>query len=149
MFVWVLPQKDGALWTDGVPGFVDLVSAPLPFHPKSSEAGARLPGQAEAGAEGGEGRQVEESAVAAHVEGDASVLLTPHVELVIVSCAVGEQDDLPLFRQLSGHTHAESEGPQPHLLLRDQGHETEVRLIREDQDFLAQTHWSNTNREDS
>lgn len=139
VFVWVLPQEDGALWTDGVTGFVDLVGAALPVHPKGGEAGARLPGEAEAGPEGGEWRQVEEDAIATQVKGDAPVLLTPHVEFIVVSCAVGEQDDLSVLRQLGGHTHAEGEGPQPHLLLRDQGHVAEVSLVREDQNFVAQT----------
>lgn len=149
VFVRVLPQEDGAFWTDGVPRLVDLVSAAFSLHPEGSQAGARLPGEADAGAEGGDGWQVEEDAVTAHVEGDASVLLTPHVELVVVSGAVSKQDDLALLREFSGHTHAESEGPQPHLLLWDQGHEAEVRLIREDQDFVCQTHWNNIKTEDN
>lgn len=132
VFVRVLPQEDGAFWTDRVPRFVDLVGAASPLHPKGSEAGRRLPGQTEAGAEGGEGGQLKEDPVTAHIEGDASVLLTPNVELIVVSGAVGKQDDLPLLRQLSGHTHAESEGAQLHFLLRDQGHEAEVRFIRKD-----------------
>lgn len=146
VFVRVLPQEDGAFWTDRVPRFVNLVGAAFPLHPKGCEAGRRLPGQTEAGAEGGEGRQVKEGPVTAQIEGDASVLLTPNVELVVVIGAVGKQDDLPLLRQISGHTHAQSEGAQLHLLLRDQGHEAEVRLIRKDQDFVGQTRWSDTNR---
>lgn len=141
VFVCILPQEDGAFGTDAVPGFVDLVGAAFPIHPEGREAGARVPGEAEAGAEGGDGRQVEEDAVAAHIEGDAPVALTPHVQLVVVGGAVGEQDDLTVLRQLRGHPHAEGEGPQPHLLLRDQGHEAEVSLVREHQDFVAQTHW--------
>ena len=148
VLVLVLPQEDGALWTDGVSGLVDLVGAPLALHPEGCEACARLPGEAEAGAEGGEGGQVEQDAVPAHVEGDASVPLPPHVELVVVGGAVGEQDDLPLVRQLGGHAHAEGEGPQAHLLLRDQGHEAEVRLIGEHQDLLTQTHWRNTDKKE-
>lgn len=140
VFVRVLPQEDGPLWTDGVPRFVHLVSTASSFNPECSEAGARLPGEAEAGAEGGEGRQVEEAAVAAQVEGDPTVLLTPHVELIVVRGAVGEEDDLTLFRELSGHSHAKGEGPEAHLFLRNQGHEAEVSLIGEDQDFVTQTH---------
>lgn len=142
VFVRVLPQQDAAVGTDGVPRFVDLVGAAFAINPKRCQARARFPSQAEAGAEGGERRQVEEGAVAAHVEGDASIFLSPHVQLVVVGGAVGEEDDLALLRELGGHTHAEREGLQGHLLLRDQGHEAEVRLIGKDQDFVWQTHWT-------
>lgn len=139
--VRVLTQQDGPLRMDAVTGFVDLVGAALPFQPESGETRTRLPGEANAGAEGAERRQVEEDAVATQVEGDAAVLFTPHVELVVVGRAVGEQDDLPLLRQLGGYSHAEREGSEGHLLLGDQGHEAEVRLIREDQDLLTQACW--------
>lgn len=141
VFVRVLPQEDAAVGTDGVPGFVHLVGAAFPIDPKRCEASARLPRQAEAGAESGERRQVKEGAVTTHVEGDASIFLSPHVQLIIVGGAVGEEDDLALLWQLSGHTHAQREGLQGHLLLRDQGHEAEVRLIGKDQDLVWQTHW--------
>lgn len=141
MFVRVLPQEDAAIGTDRVPGFVDLVGAAFPIDPKGSEAGARFPSQAEVGAESGERRQVKEGAIAAEIEGDSSIFFSPHVQLIVVGGAVGEENNLPLLWQLSGHTHAEREGLQGHFLLRDQGHEAEVRLIGKDQDLVRQTHW--------
>lgn len=141
VFVRVLPQEDAAIGTDCVSGFVDLVGAAFPIHPKGGEARAGFPSQAEVGAEGGERRQVKEGAVAAEIEGDSSIFFSPHVQLVVVGGAVGEENNLPLLRQLSGHTHAEREGLQGHFLLRDQGHEAEVRLIGKDQDLVRQTRW--------
>lgn len=146
VLVWVLAQENSALGTGGVSGLVHLVGAALPVEPEGGEAGAGLPGETEATAEGGDWGQMEEDAIAAQVEGDASVLLAPHVELVIVGRAVGEQDDLPLVLQLGGHAHAEGEGPQLHLLLGDQGHEAEVCFVGKDQDFVVQAHCSNTDK---
>ena len=120
----LLPQEDG-------PRLVQLVGAAAAVHPEGSQPSTGLPGEAETCFEGGDGRQVEESAIAAQVEGDAAIFLVPHVELVVVGGAVGKQDDLPLDFQLSGHTHAQSERAQAHFLLGDEHHEAEVCLNTE------------------
>ena len=60
-----------------------------------------------------------------------AVQLTPHVQLIVVSCPVREQDDLSLTFQLRGHTHAQSEGSQVQGLLRKQLNKTVTALSLE------------------
>lgn len=65
VFVRVLPEEDGPLGPDGVARLVHLVGAAAAVHPKGSQPGKGLPGEAETCSEGGDGRQVEESTIAA------------------------------------------------------------------------------------
>lgn len=65
MFVRFLPQEDGLLGPNSLARLVQLVGAAAAIHPEGSRPSTGLPGEAETCSEGGDGRQVEESTIAA------------------------------------------------------------------------------------
>lgn len=83
---------------------------------------------------------MEKRPIAAEIEGHAAVFLSPHVQLVVVGRAVGEQDDLTLALELRRHAHAQGERWKAQGFLRCEFNKTEVCLIGEQKDFATETH---------